>query len=71
MKYALNIGADGCVLSVTLDRYGAQDQPRVNALPDGDISAYDWITDENGENGTLVLNEARAAEIAAEMEDAP
>ena len=58
-KYALNIGADNRVLSVTYDQYGAPGQPRVDALPEDNLMAYDYI------DGVLVRNEARAAELAA------
>ena len=57
--YALNIGDDGRVLSATYDRFGLPGQPRVEALPGGDLSAYDY------KEGVLVRNEARAAAIAA------
>lgn len=40
MIYALNLSDDGRVLSVTLDRFAPSDQPRVDTLPDGDVSNY-------------------------------
>lgn len=38
--YALNLSADGRVLSATLESFAAQGQPLVEALPEGDISDY-------------------------------
>lgn len=44
--YALNLAEDGRVLSVTLDKYGAEGQPRVTEFPDDDVSNYRYVDDE-------------------------
>ena len=44
--YALNLKEDGRILSATADQYGAPGQPRVETLPEGDISDYRY---EGGE----------------------
>ena len=41
--YALNLGTAGRVLSVTLDQYAPPEQPRVDHLPDGDITDYCYV----------------------------
>lgn len=46
MMYALNLDTDGRILSVTYDQYAPQSQPRVDTLPDGDVSDYRY---ENGQ----------------------
>lgn len=38
--YALNLADDGRILSVTLDRFAPPEQPRVDTLPDGDVTDY-------------------------------
>lgn len=38
--FALNLGADGRVLSATTEQFAAPGMPIVEALPDGDISDY-------------------------------
>lgn len=38
--YALNLDAEGRVLSATYDRFGQKEQPRVDGLPEGDLSDY-------------------------------
>ena len=43
--YALNLDEDNRILSVTLDEFAPTEQPRVETLPDGDISDYKY---ENG-----------------------
>ena len=40
MMYALNLADDGRILSVTLDRFAPPEQPRVETLPDGDVTDY-------------------------------
>lgn len=50
--YALNLGSNNEVLSVTYPQY-APNAPTVDALPDGDITDYDYV------NGELVLNAER------------
>lgn len=45
--YALNLDLkDNRILSATEDRYGAEGQPRVDRLPDDDISDYKYIDGE-------------------------
>lgn len=45
--YALNLDPeDNRVLSATEDKYGAEGQPRVDHLPDDDISDYRFIDGE-------------------------
>lgn len=46
MKYALNLGEDGRVLSATYEKYAAENMPLVDSLPEGDI--YEYIY-KNGE----------------------
>lgn len=43
MRYALNVAADGRILSATEERFAAPGQPIVETLPDGDIA--DWLYD--------------------------
>ena len=40
MKYALNILADGRILSATFEKYASKDAVLVDKLPDGNISDY-------------------------------
>lgn len=44
--YALNLAEDGRVLSATEDKYGAEGQPRVTELPEGNIADYKYIDGE-------------------------
>lgn len=44
--YALNLGEDGRILSATKDQYGAEGQPRVTELPEGNIADYKYIDGE-------------------------
>ena len=46
MIYALNIDDDGRILSATYDKYGAEGQPRVETLPEGNIPDYKYIDGE-------------------------
>ena len=44
MVYALNLDPETYrVLSVTEDQYGAEGQPRTDALPEGDVSDYLYV----------------------------
>lgn len=43
MRYALNIGDDGRVLSVTYEEYGTQEMPVVDSVPDGNASDYLYV----------------------------
>lgn len=45
-KYALNLDADGRILSATYETYAAADMPLVESLPDGDITDYKYIDGE-------------------------
>ena len=44
--YALNLNEDKRVLSVTFDEFAPEEQPRVDKLPEGDISEYKYIEGE-------------------------
>lgn len=46
MKIALNLSDDGRILSVTFDRFAPPEQPRVENLPDGDITEYRYVDGE-------------------------
>ena len=46
MIYALNLADDGRILSVTFDRFAPPDQPRVETLPDGDVTEYRYVNGE-------------------------
>lgn len=46
MRYALNLDETFRILSVTEEKYGAEGQPIVDELPEGDVSDYLYI-DEN------------------------
>ncbi len=45
MKYALNVNTDGRILSATFDRYAPAQWPRVDTLPQGDITDYLYHAD--------------------------
>lgn len=45
-KYALNLDEDGRILSATYESYAAASMPRVDTLPDGDITDYKYINSE-------------------------
>lgn len=45
-KYALNLDADGRILSVTYELYAVAGMPIVNTLPDNDITDYKYINGE-------------------------
>lgn len=38
--FALNVGENGRILSATLDKYAPASQPRVDTLPEGDVTDY-------------------------------
>jgi hypothetical protein len=42
-KYALNLDADGRILSATYEAYAVAGMPVVSTLPDGDITDYKYI----------------------------
>ena len=44
--YALNLDSDNRILSVTFDKFAPQSQPRVDALPDGDVTDYLYVNNE-------------------------
>ena len=46
MRYALNLSAEGRILSATYEKYAAKNMPIVDALPEGDTSDYIY---RNGE----------------------
>ena len=41
--YALNLGDDSRVLSVTYDKFAPEGYPRVDELPDGNVSDYLYV----------------------------
>lgn len=41
--YALNLNDENRILSVTYDQYAPQSQPRVDTLPEGDVSDYLYV----------------------------
>ena len=61
MKYALNLAEDGRILSATFERFAADGNAIVDALPEGDISEYRYV---NGE----FVHEPLPAPEAAEAE---
>lgn len=44
--YALSLSEDNRILSVTFDEYAPPEQPRVDTLPEGDVSDYLYIDGE-------------------------
>ena len=42
--YALNLGENNRILSVTFDQYAPPSQPRVDVLPDGNVSDYLYVS---------------------------
>ena len=44
--YALNLGENNRILSVTLEQYAPASQPRVEQLPDGDVNDYLFVNGE-------------------------
>ena len=46
MMYALNLASDNRILSVTYDQYAPASQPRVDTLPEGDVSDYLYMDGE-------------------------
>ena len=46
MKYALNLGEDGRILSATYEKYAAENMTVVDELPEGNHADYIY---ENGE----------------------
>ena len=43
MKYALNLNEENRILSVTYNEYAPANQPRVEELPQGDVSDYKYV----------------------------
>lgn len=41
--YALNLDTDGRILSATFEEYATEDMPKVETLPDGDVTDYKYI----------------------------
>ncbi|MDD3428434.1 MAG: hypothetical protein PHG02_00325 [Oscillospiraceae bacterium] len=50
MKYALNLGTDGRVLSVTYAKYAADSMALAQTLPEGDVGDYRY------QNGSYVYD---------------
>lgn len=46
MRYALNLGEDGRILSTTFEKYAAQGQPLVQTLPHGSVADYLYVNGE-------------------------
>ena len=44
--YALNLSEDNRILSVTFDEYALPEQPRVDILPEDDVSNYLYVNNE-------------------------
>lgn len=44
--YALNLNEEARVLSATLEQYAPAEYPKVEELPEGDITDYKFIEDE-------------------------
>lgn len=44
--YVLNLDFDNRILSVTFDEYAPEEQPRVETLPEGDVSDYKYVDGE-------------------------
>lgn len=43
MRYALNLGEDGRVLSVTYEKYATEEMPLVDSIPEDDVSDYRYV----------------------------
>lgn len=41
--YALNLDSDGRILSATFEEYATAEMPKVETLPDGDITDYLYV----------------------------
>lgn len=63
MKYALNLSADGRILSATFSQYAPPDAVKVDELPEGNIAEYRY---ENGEFVHDQLTEPEQPEPEAE-----
>ena len=46
MRYALNLGEDGRVLSVTYAEYATKDMPLVDSIPEDNIADYRYVDGE-------------------------
>lgn len=46
MRYALNLGEDGRVLSVTYEEFATEEMPLVDSIPEDDISDYRYVDGE-------------------------
>lgn len=44
--YALNLDTDNRILSVTLDQYAPAEQPRVETIPEDNVTDYKYIDNE-------------------------
>lgn len=43
MRYALNLGENGRVLSVTYEEYATEEMPLVDSIPEDDVTDYRYI----------------------------
>ena len=46
MRYALNIGEDNRILSVTYEKYASPNMPIVDTIPSGDVTDYRYVGGE-------------------------
>jgi hypothetical protein len=46
MRYALNLGEDGRILSVTFEKYASEGMPIVEELPEGNVADYRYVDGE-------------------------
>lgn len=69
--YALNLSEDNRILSVTYDEYAPKEQPRVETLPEGDVTDYKYIDNEFIYNPLpeVIDNSARIAELKQNLAD--
>ena len=77
-KYALNLDADGRILSATYESYAVPGMPIVEGLPDGDITDYKYINNEyvydplpdpEPEEPTALVEYATYDELAAAIKE--
>lgn len=44
--YALNLAKDNRILSATFEQYATEDMPKVDTLPEGNITDYKYVDGE-------------------------
>lgn len=74
MRYALNLGEDGRVLSVTREEFATEDMPLVDNIPEDDVSDYRYVDGEfisdplpEPEPDTRPTQEERISELESMM----